>query len=134
MREVKCRISKVSQIESDTLLIDIEAEQKFSLEDFYELKKAALSIGEGASFYNIITVGPYTLPDKDAREHSCSVEGSYYKKADAFVISTLSQKIVCNLMLRLNKPHVPTKCFKTILEAEEWVKKLKLKNESQILA
>jgi hypothetical protein len=130
MKAINCRISKVTQISDDTLYIDIEAEKKFSAEDFHELRRAALQLGNGESFYNIINVGEFTIPDKKAREASCSIEGSYYKKADAFVINSLPQKIVANFMLRINKPVVPTKIFQRVEAAEDWIKALK-KGEHQ---
>ena len=120
MKSVKCRISEVSLKTNDTLLINIESDHEFNASDFNELKLAAAKIGEGKKFYNIINVGEYTLPDKEARELSCSRLGSIYKKADAFVIKSLPQKIVGNLMLKINLPVVPTKFFTKIEEAEEW--------------
>lgn len=131
MTDINCRISTVHQLSEDTLFIDIDADIRFDVEDFYELKRAALKIGEGKSFYNIVKVGAFTLPTRKAREVSCSVEGSYYKKADAFVLSTFSQKLFCKLLIKLNKPVVPTKCFDTLEQAQEWLKSLKEEKELQ---
>lgn len=125
MKDINCRISTVHQVSQDTLFIDIQADKKFDVEDFYELKRAALKLGEGRSFYNIIKVGSFTLPTKKAREVSCSVEGSYYKKADAFVVKTFPQRLMCKMMMRLNKPIVPTQFFDSIQEAEKWLQSLK---------
>lgn len=125
MKKVSCTISTVEQIEKDILYINIEADQKFTFDDFAELKQAALTIGHGESFYNIIIVGEDTIPDKAARVASCSVEGSYYKKADAFVIHSLPQKIVANFMIRINKPVVPTRIFSKVEDAQKWINSLK---------
>ncbi|MBD3636759.1 MAG: hypothetical protein HUJ25_05400 [Crocinitomicaceae bacterium] len=123
--EVKCRISTVKKIAEDVLLIDIENKQSFELEDYHEVKRAVLKLGEGSSFYNIIKLEENTLPTKDVREASSSVEGSYYKKADAFIVSSLAQKIMGNVMMRINKPIVPTKFFNSIDDAHQWLNELK---------
>ncbi|MEX1001720.1 MAG: hypothetical protein WDZ35_06360 [Crocinitomicaceae bacterium] len=129
MKEIKCRISRIRQLSNEVLYIDIDPQQQFSLNDFNELKKAALQLGEGKSFYNIINVGENTLPDKAAREMSCSLAGSYYKKADAFIIHSLAQKIMGNLMIRIHKPAVPTQFFKSKDAAEKWLNSLRKKEK-----
>jgi len=47
--------------------------------------------------------------------------------ADAFVIKSLSQKIVANLMIKINKPSVPTRFFDKIEDAEKWLLSLRIK-------
>lgn len=125
MKSINCRISKVYAKEDEILMIEIKEDAHFKLEDFMELKQAALKLGNGKRYYNLIKVGAHTIPDKEAREASCSIEGSYYKKADAFVISTLSQKIIARLMMKLNKPAVPTQFFYSEKEALTWLKNLR---------
>jgi hypothetical protein len=126
MKTVKCRISEVSLKNNETLLINIEAEKEFNVEDFIELTNAAEELGNGRRFYNLINVGALTLPNKEARELSCSLEGSAYKKADAFVINSLPQKIMANVLLKINRPTVPTKFFSQIDEAEKWLQSLRI--------
>ena len=125
METVKCRISEVQLKNEETLFINIAAEKDFGAADFNELKSAAKKLGRGKRFYNIINVGEFTLPSKEAREISSSTEGSIYKKADAFVIHSLPQKIAGNLMLKINTPVVPTKFFSKIEDAERWINNLK---------
>jgi len=52
---------------------------------------------------------------------SCSKSGSKYKIADAFIIHTLSQKIIANFYLKIQKPVVPTKFFSNSMDAEKWL-------------
>lgn len=128
MQKIKCRIAEVSLKSKDTIFIDVEADQHFNIEDYEELSKAAEIIGKGNKMYNIINVGENTIPTKEAREKSCSEKGSIFKLADAFVILSLSQKIIARLMLNLNKPVVPTQFFNSLEEAEQWIKSLREKN------
>ena len=126
MKTVKCRISDVSLKNEETLLINIKADKTFSVEDFRELKEAAEELGQGKKLYNLFNVGELTIPDKEARELSCSLEGSEFKKADAFVINSLPQKIIANLVMKTSTPTVPTKFFSTLEEAESWLRSLRM--------
>ncbi len=124
MKVIDCKISRVSLKNENTLFIDIEPDHIFESSDFIELKSAAKELGDGKRLYNIINVGDLTIPNKESRELSCSEEGSIYKKADAFVIHSLAQKIIANLMFKINKPVVPTKFFNSIRDAERWIDSL----------
>lgn len=130
MSIIECRISTVELQGEDQLRIVIEAERRFGLEDFQELKQAAFELGQGRRFYNLIEVGALTVPDKETRKVSSSKEGSVYKLADAFVINSLPQKVIGNLMLRLNQPAVPTRFFSNVEEAQAWINKLRAANQN----
>lgn len=66
-------------------------------------------------------VGEYVAFSKSAREYSASDEGLKYSKAEAYVITSLSHKILANFYLKINQPSVPTKFFGTEKEAVEWL-------------
>lgn len=68
-------------------------------------------------------IGKYMNVTKEAREFSASEEGLKYSSAEAFVFDSLLHQIIANYYLKVNKPSVPTKFFKTKKEAEIWLKK-----------
>lgn len=126
MNKFKCDIAEVSIIDEETLLIDIEAEKDFELKDYEQLVEAAKSLGNGKKWFNIVNVGIHTIPDHFARQASTSEFGSRYKKADAFVIHSASQRLVANFYLNFHKPHVPTRFFNSIDQAKCWLETKKL--------
>lgn len=125
MKTVRCDISIVQQIGEDILLIDILPNCDFEMKDYHQLMNAASEIGHGKKFYNIINVGEYTTPDHESREASTSVEGALYKRADAFVIHSLPQKIIANFYMTFHKPVIPTRFFNTMEGAREWIEMLR---------
>lgn len=125
MKTIKCDISTVTLIENDMLFIDIESDKDFNLKDFNQLKEAAAFLGRGKKLYNLINVGIYTLPDDVARRESASKDGSIFKKADAFIVHSLPQRLIANLYLKFNKPLVPTKFFKDKKVARNWLYELR---------
>lgn len=120
------RISKIALRTDGILHIDIKANELFQAGDFNEVMDAAFKIGKGKKFYNLITVGEYTIADHAARVLSTSKEGSYYKLADAFVINSLPQKLVANFYMNFHKPFVPTRFFNSKSEALAWLRNLEL--------
>lgn len=119
------RISKVALRADGILHISIKPEEEFTLDDYKELMDAALKIGNGRKFLNLISVGQDTIPDHETRNMSTSQKGSIYKIADAFVIHSLPQKLIGNFYMNFHKPVVPTRFFTKEEEAIEWLMKFK---------
>lgn len=115
------RISRVALRQDGILHISIKEDQQFTLDDFNDLLDAALKIGKGRKLYNLVTVGKYTIPDHQARVMSTSEMGSIYKIADAFVIHSLSQKLIANFYMNFHKPYVPTRFFTKEKDAIDWL-------------
>lgn len=128
MRIINCDISKVSLLSEDTLYIDILPDIEFEIKDYNQLMDAALEIGKGKKFYNLINVGEYTTPNHEVRTASSSVEGSIYKLADAFIINSTPQKIIANFYMMFHKPSVPTRFFNSEEKAIEWLNEIKNSN------
>lgn len=118
------RICNLYLREDGILRIDIAEEEAFTLADAMEVVTAAGKLGNDKKMKNLIVVGNFTVPDNEAREYAASEEGSRYKIADAFVIHSLSQRIVGNFYLNFNKPVRPTKLFKSIEDAERWLESI----------
>lgn len=59
---------------------------------------------------------------KEAREHAIELESIYPALATAIVADNLAYKLIANFYLKINRPKTPYKIFKTIEEAEEWLK------------
>lgn len=132
MKTIRCDISIVMQIEEDVILIDIVPDKDFEMKDFNQLFEAAREIGGGKKFYNLVNVGEHTTPSHEARVASTSVEGSIFKKADAFVIHSYSQKFIANFYLNFHKPVVPTRFFNSMDQAKQWIAELqKAEREAQ---
>lgn len=114
----------VSQLNEDHLLIEVNPEIDFDEKDYLDLMDAAMRIGNGKKFLNLIKVAPNTYPTVKAWKKSASEEGSIYKLADAFVVSSLPQYLMSNLMVSIKSPSVPTKFFQNTAKAQQWLKEM----------
>ena len=76
----------------------------------------------GAEKYlNLFEGGYNTDFDAFVREYASSAEENKYTIADAIVTSTMSLNMVAKFYIQFNKPHMPTKVFKSRDEAIQWL-------------
>ena len=78
------------------------------------------SLGD-EKYLNLFEGGYNTDFDAFVREYASSVEENKYTIADAIVTSTLSLNMVAKFYIQFNKPHMPTKVFKSRDEAIQWL-------------
>ena len=83
----------------------------------------------GGEFYNIYHFESFAEADPETREWAASPENNKYTICDAIVIGSMSQKLVTDFYLRINKPVKPTKVFFSLKKAAEWVHKRRKKDE-----
>lgn len=70
----------------------------------------------------LIIGGSFTSLDKETRNFMASEESLKYSIAEAFYLTSLSQKILINFYIKFDKPLVPTKVFTSKEKANEWLK------------
>lgn len=92
-------------------------------EECIEITDSYETILESQRFPLLHIIEDYVTIDKEAREYAASEEGLRYSKVEAFVINSLAHKILANFYMKVNKPSVPTKFFRSREEAEDWLSK-----------
>ena len=96
--------------------LDLEAAQKL-IEDTFELcdGKKRLILWDAREVE--IMVRP------EAREHfSTSPEAAQYRKALAFVVDSLANRLSANFFVKVNTPPAPAAVFESMEEAKAWLK------------
>ncbi|MCX6311099.1 MAG: hypothetical protein NT084_05620 [Bacteroidetes bacterium] len=97
---------------------NFEYEVEHIQENYNQIKKLV-----GTKKVLILSVTkPFTTTTKDVRDFIASAPHRAFVKAEAFLIHTLGQTIMGNFFLKVNKPIVPAKFFKSKTEAEKWLK------------
>ena len=97
---------------------------QFTMREIKEMEEIVLRITKGITHKSLIVAGAFSNVDLEVMKHLSSTEGALVSLADAFVIHSLSQKLLTNFYLKINKPVLPTKIFNKINEAEEWLQSL----------
>jgi hypothetical protein len=92
------------------------------LKEGVEIVDAIGKLTEGKKALILNIGGDGTSATPEARKFSASPAGVKFTKADAFVTTSLAQKILGNFYLNFNKPPVPSQIFDEVDKAIEWLK------------
>ena len=102
-------------------LVEIFDKKEFSLSDLKQLISAQLEMGS-RKLPTIFLFGKYSIADIETLKHMAKVHNCPYSTADAFVINSVSQKIICNFYIKIVAPERPTSLFTTREDAVKWLK------------
>ncbi|MDG1477554.1 MAG: hypothetical protein P8Q14_10445 [Vicingaceae bacterium] len=122
MEKIELNKLTIELLAPDLLLLTLKEGITIEKEDVLEVKKHNLAITKGNNYAIVFDSGHFTSVSKQARELMTSAEIENKRIASAFVINSLSQKILGNFYLKVNKPNVPTKLFSDKGKAIIWIK------------
>ncbi len=122
LRQIDFMILSVALRSDGIIKVSINANEEIDIGHVVEVVSAIQKIGHGKKFPVLIIVGEYTLPTPDARSYVATEESDPFASAEAYVISSFSQKLVGNVYLSFNKPARPTRLFNSEEKAVEWLK------------
>lgn len=115
--------SAIIKIRPDGILhIDIRIKGDYDLGNSLEIFDARMKLTGEKSYPHLYTGSLYLSPEEKVREFAASEKRNRHVIADAFVISSLSQRLVGNFYINFNKPKRPTRLFTDIDKAIEWLK------------
>ena len=97
---------------------------QFTMTETKELEEAVEKITKGVTHKSLRIAGKFTNVDMEVMKYLSRGRGTLFTLADSFVIHSLSQKILANFYLKINKPVLPTRVFNKADEAENWLKSL----------
>ena len=113
-----------SVIKHDAKYYEIEVVEggEFGFEDLAQLVEAQEEMG-AEQLPVIVLCGDYSSTDIDFMNHISKNANDPYSAADAFVITSIAQRILANFYIRIVRPQRPTKFFNTKEDALGWIQK-----------
>jgi hypothetical protein len=114
-------ILSVSFREDGIVLVNVKANQDIDVMHVKEVVGVLEENYENKKFPLLIITGEYTLPTPEARAYIATAESDPYACAEAYVVKSLSQKLVGNVYLSFNKPARPTRIFTSEDKAIDWL-------------
>lgn len=101
--------------------LEVFNDKEFSFNELEELIKAQESLGS-KKLPVLVLCEEFASTDTKFVKHLAHNKNNPYSKADAFVISSMAQKIIANFYLKISIPERPTKFFKEKADAIIWLK------------
>jgi hypothetical protein len=123
MKEINLIHTNLQLTQEGILIIRCKDEYHYEIEDVKELHEAQKEITEGKKIPTVTIIGKFTEASKEALEFIFSEKSIMYASKDAFVVNSLSQKIIGNFYLKVKKPSIPTRLFNNEKLAFDWLKK-----------
>lgn len=101
--------------------IEVFNDREFSFQQLEELVSAQQELG-AKKLPVLVLCEEFASTDTTFVRHLAQNKNNPYSKADAFVISSMAQKIIANFYLKISTLERPTKFFKNKDEAINWLK------------
>lgn len=76
----------------------------------------------GSKLPMLISGGQYATTNTETLKYISINENMPYSKCAAFIVSSISQKLLSNFYLKIYKPQRPTKFFNNKIDAITWLK------------
>jgi len=107
---------------SDGLLqITVQPGTNTTVADIKEVVIAVGKVSKGLRYPLLIIAGKDATLDTEAMTYMAKGDTDPYSVAEAYLISSISQKLLGNFYLSFNKPVKPTRIFTDKAEAEKWL-------------
>lgn len=122
MKKIELFHSTVLLREDGILELHASNDHVYTIKDVIENVEAFGQLTSNQKAPVLIIGGSFSTLDKETRSFMATEESLKYSAAEAFFITSLSQKILINFYIKFDKPLVPTKVFTNKDKANEWLK------------
>lgn len=114
---------KVSLVENLYFFLEVKNDAEFEIEDLKTLVSFQKELGAGEKFPVLIFPSSTATTNSDLLKYMSQENALPYTIADAFVLTSIPQKILANLYLKINPPPRPTHFFNKREDAMDWLRK-----------
>ncbi len=121
VEKISLNKSTIELLAPNLILVTLKDNSAIEVEDIIEIKAANSKLTKGTDYGVIMDSGNFTSISAEARNLTATKEMEGKRIAMSIVINSLSQRLIVNFFLKINKPLVPTKSFSNEAEAREWI-------------
>lgn len=122
MQQIYLQHSLIIYREDGILELQANDDHVYGIEDVKENVTAFGQLTGNKKVPVLIIGGSFSSLAPETRNFMASEESLKYSKAEAFLITSLAQKLLINFYIKFDKPLVPTRVFTKKEEAINWLK------------
>jgi hypothetical protein len=104
-------------------LMEVKDDVELEVSDILILVDFQKELGGGRTYPVIILPSPTATTNSDLIKYISKKEHLPYTKADAFILTSVAQKILAKLYIRFVPPERPTQFFTKKEDAFKWIEK-----------
>jgi hypothetical protein len=109
--------------ETNIVGVEVNQEMEYGIDEVSQVISNIKFLAGDKKYLILVKAGPQSTISFEAMRLLATPDAMGYAHAKAYVINTLSQRIMGNFFLRYFKPKVPIKFFKDTKNAEVWLLK-----------
>lgn len=122
MKKITTNVAEFAYSKSERVLrVKLLENAEIELEDAVQNMRTSEQLTQGDRFLVLVDARATVTVSKEAREFAARQSERDGRIAEAFVVSSLANKLVGNFYINFNKPQVPTKIFSTEEKAMLWL-------------
>jgi hypothetical protein len=103
--------------------MEVKPDVELEVEDVVRLVQFQGELGNGKAYPVIIHPSPTSTTNSDLIRYISKKDSLPYTKADAFILTSVAQKILAKLYIRFVPPERPTQFFTKKEDALKWIEK-----------
>lgn len=127
VQEIDCGHTKL-KLRNDGLVIVVCSENhQYEVKDVKENHDAIKKLAGQNKVLVLTVAGQYSDATREARDYVSEGHHKDFVEAEAFVIISLSQRILARFYFLMNKPKLKSNYFSDVKKAEEWLLSVKKK-------
>lgn len=122
MKTISTRVADISyNKEKRIVFVKIKDNAEIELDDVVQNAKATKMLTDNDKYMVIVDANANLSVTKEARSYSAQKNDTDCRVAEAYIVTSVANKIIGNFYIKFNKPSVPTKLFSTKELAIEWL-------------
>lgn len=121
LKEFKNALFTIYLKDTGVLGIDVDSEMVYDKDEVTQIINNTKYIAGDKKYLILVKAGPLTATTFDALRLLADPDAFSYAYAKAYVITTISQRLMGNFFLHYFKPKIPIKFFKDPVLAEAWL-------------
>lgn len=123
MKRIELNKVFIELLTPQIVLVTTKDNSILEVEDLQEIKKINTELTKNIKYGVISDTGNYTSVSNEAREYMATKGMEKNRIATAYIINSLSQRLLLSFFLKVNKPKVPSKSFSNMKSARTWMDK-----------
>jgi hypothetical protein len=121
VKTIKNEKSTHELLTNGIILVTIHDDVTIDVEEMNLIRETNLKLSNGKKAIVYVDPGKYSYVTSDARKLTSSKEHSKYRKAQAFIVRNLAERIVGDFYIKVQKPSHPVKMFTNKEKALNWL-------------
>ena len=94
----------------------------YEVEQLEKIIEARVKLTKGKAYPILQTGSQYIIPSEEVQEYLARADRIFIARADAFVINSMTHRLMAKVYLKFKEPKVPTGFFSSKATAIEWLK------------